>query len=160
MGRAADAPRRLLPYRRSMTTTTSTLFRAATGLLLVGSLAWLMKVAVIGVAESDEGAFVSILWLVGFFGMLLGAALLAAWITRSRHLVLRVLAAFGGLVVFFVSMDMLDTLAKAVTDGAGPSYLEEEWGILLAALVWLGVALLAGARQRSLPVVARRSPSA
>jgi hypothetical protein len=132
-----------------MTDTTPLLFRISTRLLVAGSLAWLMKLAVIGMTESTDGTLVSVLWAAGFFAMLAGAALLAAWITRTRHLALRIVAALAGGVVFFMSMNVLDSLAKAVAGDAGPVYLEDEWGILLAALTWLAVALATTAHQRS-----------
>lgn len=123
--------------------------RVATTLLVGGALAWLLKLVVIAMAESTDGAIASILWVIGFFGMLAGAALLGAWLARGRHLVVRIGAALLGAVTFFVSMNALDSLMKSLTGSAGPGYLEEEWGIFAAAVVWLAVGLAAGARARS-----------
>jgi hypothetical protein len=126
----------------------TTLLRVATTLLVVGALAWLLKLVAITMAESGDGATVSILWLLGFLGMLAGAALLGVWLVRRQNLALRVGAGLVGAVTFFMSMNIIDSLMKSLTDGAGPSHLEEEWGIFAAAALWLGVGLAARARLR------------
>jgi hypothetical protein len=52
-------------------------------------------------------------------------------------------------VVFFFSFAVLGDVLKAAVGDRGPAYAGDEIGILVAALVWLGVGLwiLARARQ-------------
>jgi len=139
-------------------TTTATEFkwlRAATGLLLVGGVAWLLKFATIAMSKDDEGILVGPLFFIGFFGMLLGAAGIFVWLTWRFHVVVRIVAGLVGALVFFESMEIVDSLAKSVAGDTGPAYLLDEWGILFTAILWLGVGLGAGARYRSM--VARRT---
>jgi len=139
------------------TTTTTELkwLRAATGLLLVGGVAWLLKFATIAATKGEDNILVSPLWIVGFFSMLLGAAGIGVWLTWRLHVVVRILAGFVGAVAFFMSMNVTDSLAKSVAGDSGPAYLTDEWGILFTAILWLIVGLGAAARYRS--VVAGRT---
>jgi len=133
----------------STNTKTYTWLRLATALLLVGALAWLAKFAAIAVTEWREGTLPSVLWVIGFSLMLAGSAALAVWLTARWHVVLRIVSALIGSIVFFVSMNVIDEWSKSVFGGAGPEYVQDEWGILLAAILWLCVGLGAGAFYRS-----------
>lgn len=130
-------------------TRANTWLRAATGLLLAGAGSWLAKFAVVFATESDDGALVSLLWAAGFFLMLFGAASLAVWLTARLHVVLRIIAALVGGLVFFLSMNVIDSVAKSILGDVGPTSIQEEWGILAAAILWLCIGLGAGALQRS-----------
>ena len=48
-----------------------------------------------------------------------------------------------------MSMNIIDTVAKSAVAENGPVSVQEEWGILVAAIVWLCVGLGAGAVYRS-----------
>lgn len=116
--------------------------RLATGLVLAGAVAWLLKLAVIVATETTTGNIgTSVFFLGGFFLLLLGAAALGVWLTRNLHVLVQVVAGLIGAVAFFISMNTIDSGAKSVLGGVGPEYVREEWGILAAAIVWLFVGL-------------------
>jgi hypothetical protein len=122
--------------------------RIATGLVLAGAVAWLVKLGVIVATETTDGNIgTTVFFLAGFFLLLLGAAALGVWLARKLHVALRVVAGVIGAIVFFTSMNLLDTGAKSILGDVGPNYITEEWGILAAAITWLLVGL--GAVQRS-----------
>lgn len=122
--------------------------RIATGLVLAGAVAWLVKLGIIVATETTDGNIgTAVFFLAGFFLLLLGAAALGVWLARRLHVVLRVVAGLIGALVFFMSMNWLDTGAKSLLGDIGPDYITDEWGILAAAITWLLVGL--GAVQRS-----------
>ncbi len=147
--RTADDTRFRRPYGRGMTTHAQlNWLRIATGLVLAGAVAWLVKLGVIVATETMDGNIgTTVFFLAGFFLLLLGAAALGVWLARKLHGVLRVVAGLIGAIVFFMSMNLIDTGAKSVLGDLGPDYITEEWGILAAAITWLLVGL--GAVQRS-----------
>jgi len=123
--------------------------RVSTGLLLVGAVAWLLKFAAIVATEDIENPLTGPLWIIGFFTMLLGAAGIGVWLTWRWHVAIRVMGGLVGALVFFMSMNFIDTAAKSAVADNGPLYVQEEWGILVAAVVWLCVGLGADAVYRS-----------
>jgi thiol:disulfide interchange protein len=125
--------------------------RLATGLVLAGAAAWLAKLGVIVAtdgAQTDTGAAAA-LYLTGLVLLALGAAALGLWLARGRHFTVRIGAALLGPVAFFVSMNVLDSAAKATLDDRGPGYAHDEWGILFSAILWLGIGLAAVQRLRA-----------
>jgi hypothetical protein len=48
-----------------------------------------------------------------------------------------------------MSMNLTDTASKSAVAENGPASVQEEWGILVAAIIWLCVGLAAGAVYRS-----------
>lgn len=121
-----------------------------TALVLGGAAAWFAKLSVIvatdGRVESTGAA--AVFFVLGAALLMLGAAALGLWLARERHIVVRVAAVLAGPVVFFVSMNFIDTGAKAVLGNLGPDYAKDEWGILLTAILWLAVGLAAIPRLR------------
>ena len=131
--------------------------RIATGLVLAGAVAWLVKLGVIVATETTTGNIgTAVFFLTGFFLLLLGAGALGVWLARNLHVALRVVAGLVGATVFFMSMNWIDTGMKSVFGDAGPEYIHDEWGILAAAITWLLVGL--GAVQLSRLSRTRRSP--
>jgi thiol:disulfide interchange protein len=125
--------------------------KLATGFLLAGAAAWLAKLGVIVAtdgAQTDTGAAAA-LYLAGLVLLALGAAALGLWLTRDRHVTIRIVAALLAPVAFFVSMNVLDSAAKAALDDLGPSYAHDEWGILFSVILWLGIGLAALQRLRA-----------
>jgi hypothetical protein len=124
--------------------------RLATGLVLAGAVAWLVKLGVIVATETTTGNIgTSVFFLAGFVLMLLGAAAMGVWLTRNIHVLVRVVAGAAGAAVFFISMNTIDSGAKSVLGDVGPHYVREEWGILAAAIIWLVVGLVAIQRSRA-----------
>lgn len=117
--------------------------KTATILLIMGALSWVLKIAVIVLADGATTGVAStiagVLWMIGFAGMFFGSTAAGLWLTRGRQRGMRLTAALVAPFLFVASMNFLDPLAEAIFNNAGPSYMEEEWGILLAALLWLAV---------------------
>ena len=123
--------------------------RISTGFLLVGAVAWLFKFAAIAATENIDNPLAGPLWIIGFFAMLLGAAGIGVWLTWRWHTAVRIIGGLLGAAIFFMSMNIIDTAAKSAVADNGPLYVQEEWGILVAAVVWLCVGLGADAVYRS-----------
>jgi len=115
-------------------------------MLLGGAIAWLAKLAVIVATDgeqTDTGA-AAVFYLSGFVLLLVGSTAFGLWLT-PRGLALRIGAALLGPVAFVGSVSLLDAAAKALIGGRGPSYADDEWGILFAAVFWLAVGLVVAA---------------
>lgn len=114
--------------------------------LIVGAIAWLAKLVVIVITDGAEGGAgdtaSSVLFLLGFVLLLSGSTAVGLWLTRGRGPVVRLAAALVAPVLFFVTMNLLDPLGEALVGDLGPSYVREEAGILLAAVLWLGLGIL------------------
>lgn len=124
--------------------------RIATGLVLAGAVAWLAKLGVVVATETTSGNIgTAAFFLAGFFLLLLGAAALGVWLTRTLHVLVRLAAGLIGALVFFVSMNVIDSGAKSILGTVGPHYIRDEWGILAAAITWLLVGLAAVRRARA-----------
>lgn len=117
--------------------------RIGTAFVLAGAATWFAK---LGVIIATDGRVVStgaaaVFYLLGFALLVLGSAALGVWLTRGLPAIVRGAAALVGAVVFFVSMNVVDSGAKAVLGDLGPSYAQDEWGILFSAILWLAVGL-------------------
>lgn len=128
--------------------------RLATGLLLAGAAAWLVKLAVIAATDGAKAgasdAAAAVFYLAGVALMALGAAALCVWLARNLHLAVRIVAGLLGPIGFFMLMNATDTAAKAVLDDdLGPAWAHDEWGILFTAIIWLTIGLLALQRVRA-----------
>ncbi len=120
----------------------------AGSLLIVGGLAWVAKLWVIVatdgrvVATGAAGAFFDL----GLYCLLVGSTGLGVRLTAGQEPALRVAAAVGSPVAFFVSFALFSIVGyalvaagRAVVGGALPAYLLGEGGIFLAAVAWLAV---------------------
>lgn len=126
--------------------------KIATFALIAGASAWLVKLVVIVVTDDPEGgagdAAVAVFFLLGFVFLLSGSSAVGLWLTRGRGPVVRIGAVLLAAVTFIVSMNLLDPAGEALVGDLGPDYVREEAGILLAALLWLALGILAAAGSR------------
>jgi hypothetical protein len=114
---------------------------------LVGSIAWLVKVALIwgnGGTNTDEG-LVAVCYLIGFVGLVVACAAGGAWLTAGRPTWLRAVASIGGVVAFFVMFNLLDLLLSPLTSGG--HWFQDEVEILVAATITLALAIVARPRR-------------
>jgi hypothetical protein len=120
--------------------------------LVVGGVAWLLKLAVIvatGGRVVDTGA-AAVFYLLGFLLLVIGSTGLGLWLTTNRAVPLRIAAVVLSPVAFLASVALLDVIARAAVGGLGPSYVPDEAGVFLAAAVWLVLgAMLVGFARRS-----------
>lgn len=124
-------------------TSTPHLHRAA-AMLAAGGLAWLAKLAVItatdGAVTSD--GFAAVFFVLGVALMSLGLGGVAFAVSAGRSTPVRVASAVGGLLAFFVIFVVLEGIAKSIAGGAGPSWFEDEVGILATGVVLMTAGLL------------------
>jgi hypothetical protein len=143
---------------RTGTARTWTTVAAACG--LAGGTAWLLKQAAIALAatgdEPPESGFIAAFYLAGLALMLVGASGIAALLLRrSAPVVWIPVAVLSAPVVFFGVQAAVDAVVDALAGPGAHWWWESEGGIVLTALVFLGIGavLLAGrrrtARQRS-----------
>jgi hypothetical protein len=131
----------------------------AGALLVVGGLAWALKLWVIiatdgrVVATGAAGAFFDL----GLYSLLVGSTGLGARLARGQEPAMRGVAAVVSPVAFFLSFALFSAVGyalvaagRAVVGDALPAYLLEEGGIFIAAVAWLavGVWLVAGVTLR------------
>jgi hypothetical protein len=124
-------------------------------ILVVGGVAWILKLWVIVatdgrvVATGAAGAFFDL----GFYSLLVGSTGLGVRLTMNQEPAMRGVAAVGSPVVFILSFALFSGIGYAILAVGGafagispPSYLLEEAGIFISAVVWLiiGVILLFG----------------
>ncbi len=124
-------------------------------ILVVGGVAWILKLWVIVatdgrvVATGAAGAFFDL----GFYSLLVGSTGLGVRLTMNQEPAMRGVAAVGSPVVFILSFALFSGIGYAILAVGGtfagispPSYLLEEAGIFISAVVWLiiGVILLLG----------------
>ena len=127
----------------------------AGAVLVVGGVAWLLKLSVIVatdgrvVATGAAGAFFDI----GFYSLLVGSTGLGVRLTRNQEPGLRGVAEVTSLAAFVLSFSLFSAVGYAALAVGGaiigvslPGYLLEEAGIFISAVVWLaiGLALLFG----------------
>jgi hypothetical protein len=128
----------------------------AGAVLVVGGVAWLLKLSVIVatdgrvVATGAAGAFFDI----GFYSLLVGSTGLGLRLTKNeQNPVTRIAAAVGSPFAFVLSFFAFELVGYAALDVGGaviggslPDYLLGEAGIFISAVVWLaiGLALLFG----------------
>jgi hypothetical protein len=121
--------------------------------LVVGGVAWISKLWVIVatdgrvVATGAAGAFFDL----GFYSLLVGSTGLGLQLTMNQETSMRVVLALLSPLAFVISFAVFSGIGYAILAIGGaivgvspPSYLLEEAGIFLSAVVWLviGVILL------------------
>ncbi len=96
------------------------------------------------VATGAAGAFFDL----GFYSLLVGSTGLGVRLTRNQEPALRGVAAVGSPVVFILSFALFSGIGYAILAVGGafagispPSYLLEEAGIFISAVVWLAIGL-------------------
>lgn len=112
--------------------------RIVTAAAIAGGTAWIAKFLVIAATDGavdDEGA-AAVFYLLGLALMAIGAAAITL-----RLIPWRPIAALLAPVLFVLSFMLLDGIAKPLVGDAGPSWLEDEAGIVLTGVVWLAVGL-------------------
>jgi hypothetical protein len=124
-------------------------------ILIVGGVAWLLKLWVIVatdgrvVTTGAAGAFFDL----GFYSLIVGSTGLGVRLTRNQEPTLRGVAAVGSMAAFFLAFSLFSAVGYAALAVGGavigvslPGYLLEEAGIFISAVVWLaiGLALLFG----------------
>lgn len=127
--------------------------------LVVGGVAWILKLWVIVatdgrvVATGAAGAFFDL----GHYSLLVGSTGLGLRLTMNQDPSLRVVLAVASPVAFYVSFAIFSAIGYAIVaigrvivGDALPSYLLEEAGIFLSAVVWLvvGIWLVVGVTLR------------
>ena len=131
----------------------------AGSVLIVGGVAWLLKLWVIVatdgrvVATGAAGAFFDL----GFYSLVVGSTGLGLRLAMNQEPSMRVVLAVASPAAFFISFGIfsgigyaLVAMGRLVVGDALPSYLLEEGGIFVSAVVWLavGVWLVLGVAQR------------
>ena len=126
--------------------TSSKLLRASAAALSVGGLCWVVKFVVIaatdGALTGVPDTVTGILYFAGIALMALGLSGLGVAVLGGRHLLVRALAAVGGLVLWAVSYTVIEAVAQSVVGDTEPAWLGEEIGILLTGAVLMTVGLL------------------
>jgi hypothetical protein len=132
--------------------------------LIVGGVAWLLKLWVIVATDGwvmytgAAGAFFDL----GLYLLLIGSTGLGLRLTMKEEPAFRIAAVVASPVAFVVSFAVLlgigytiVSIGRAVVGNAVPSYLLEEGGIFITAVLWLviGVTLVLGSVRRSRGVV-------
>jgi hypothetical protein len=120
-------------------------------LLVVGGIAWILKLWVIVatdgrvVATGAAGAFFDL----GLYSLLVGSTGLGVRLAISQEPAMRGVAAAASPVVFILLFSAFSgvgyailAIVGAVAGVALPSYLLEEAGIFLSAVVWLVIGLV------------------
>jgi hypothetical protein len=130
----------------------STFLPRAAAVLAAGGFAWLTKTAVItgtdGAVGDTANVVTGVLYITGVLLMPIGLAAVAVALTAGRPIVLRVLAGIGGFLAFFPIYLILESIAQAAVGNAGPTWLEDEVGILLTGVALMSAGLLAARRVR------------
>jgi hypothetical protein len=124
-------------------------------ILIVGGVAWILKLWVIVatdgrvVATGAAGAFFDL----GFYSLLVGSTGIGVRLMMNQEPSMRVVLAVAFPVAFFLSFALFSGIGYAILTVGGalagvslPSYLLEEAGIFISAVVWpiIGVVLLFG----------------
>lgn len=118
--------------------------RVLAWILFAGCVSWLAKVGVILWTDGDivDSGAASVFYLLGVALLAIGSIALGLRLARSRATWLRVLAGVASVMLMFVSIGVLDTIAKSVIGDLGDAYMRDEHGIWLTAVVWLLVAVM------------------
>jgi len=124
---------------------------------LAGGTAWLLKQGAIALSASGdevpENGIIATLYLSGLALMLVGASGVAALLLRrSAPVVWMPIAVLSAPVLFFGVQAATDALVDALAGESAHWWWESEGGIVLTALVFVGIgaALLTG-RRRTAP---------
>lgn len=127
--------------------------------LVVGGVAWFLKLSVIVatdgrvVATGAAGAFFDL----GFYSLLVGSTGLGLRLAMNQEPSMRVVLAVASLLAFVASFAVFSgvgyailAIGRIIVGDALPSYLLEEGGIFISAVVWLvvGIWLVVGVTLR------------
>ena len=120
--------------------------RLAALLLAAGGVSLLLKLLVIFITDGETTAtgLAAVFLLAGAVLLVTGFGAFAWWLVRTRPAAVRVVAAVAGVLSFFVLFSILDTLGKNFA--ADTSYWQDEIGILLTAILALGLAAFPSTR--------------
>ena len=129
--------------------------RWAPVVLLVGATSWLAKMGVIVATDGrvDSTGAAAVFFIGGILLMAVGATAVGLWLSRGRAVWIRSVSILISFLAFFVSFVILDGIAKPTLGEVGPSYMSDEAGILVTAIVWL---FIAAALLRTRPAELRR----
>ena len=94
--------------------------------------------------ETTSTGLAAVFLLAGAVLLVTGFGALAWWLVRTRPVAVRVAAAVAGVVSFFILFSILDSIGKNFA--ADTSYWQDEVGILLTAVLALGLAALPATR--------------
>jgi len=128
-------------------TTSSKVLRRSAAVLAAGGFLWVVKFVVIaatdGATSGAPESMTSVLYLAAVAFMVVGLAGVGVGLLSGRHLVLRILGGVAGPVTWFASYMVIEGAAKAAAGDAGPSWLQDEIGIVTtgAVLITIGLAL-------------------
>lgn len=127
------------------------MFLSAAG-MLTGGCVWLLKVALIWANGGTDttGGIIGILFLSGFFLLGLAAGIQAWYLSAAWKTWGRVLAVLVSAVLVVAMVDLPILLGRQIF---GPGWQAEETGVVLTALVALGVGVrwLRAGHQRRAP---------
>lgn len=130
--------------------TSSKLFRLSAAVLAAGGLCWVVKFVVIAATDGAVSGMpdmaTAILYITAVTLMALGMAGLGVALLSGRHIALRVVGAFGGLVAWAVSYMLIEGIAQAIVGDTDPVWLGEEVGIVATGAVLMTVGLLLARR--------------
>jgi len=120
--------------------------RLAAVLLAAGGISLLLKLLVIFITDGETTAtgMAAVFLLSGAVLLVTGFGALAWWLVRARQVGVRIVAAVAGVLSFFVLFSILDTIGKNFA--ADTSYWQDEIGILLTAILALGLAAVPATR--------------
>ena len=107
----------------------------------VGGAAWVTKFAVVAATDGDSSITASVLYVLGVALMALGAAWVGVRLAGDRHVAIAVVLGLLSPLLFFLSYMLLDGVATTIVGDAGPSWLEDEVGIVLTGAAWLATSL-------------------
>lgn len=137
-------------------------------ILVVGGVAWILKLWVIVatdgrvVATGAAGAFFDL----GFYSLLIGSTGLGVRLAMKQEPAICVGAAVGALLAFFVSFAIFSGVGYAILAVGGallgtspPSYMLEEMGILISAVVWMLIGTILVIDSVRKPRMATTSPA-
>jgi hypothetical protein len=126
--------------------TFSKLFRLSAAALAGGGFCWVVKFVVIAATDGAVSGWADtttgILYLTAVTLMALGLAGLGVALVAGRHPVLRAVGALGGLVTWWPTYLVVETVAQAVAGDSGPSWMHDEIGIVTTGAVLMTVGLL------------------
>ena len=122
-------------------TRTQRIIHTGAALCIAGGAAWLVKLVVLAATDGADSAPVAALWFTGAIGIVLGSVGLGVWLTARAPVGARIAAGVLSPLVALVSFSILDGVVKPLLEDFGPSWMQEEWGILATALLWLAIGL-------------------
>lgn len=126
--------------------TSSKLFRLSAAALAAGGFCWVVKFVVIaatdGAVSGMPDTVTSVLYISAVALMAIGLASLGVALLSGRHIALRVVGAFGGLVAWWLSYMVIEGIAKGIVGDTDPAWLGEEIGIVATGAILMTVGLL------------------